>query len=1186
MADLFTGTVDKSSVFNRAPSTENLKKEKDKIVAPPGGNLKDPDASSPDDSFMQAMEAAQEAQEAGMSGDPFIDAIDAGNIDLSNLDYQMSGKDMTLMGKFDRLKFLRSLRKDGRITPSRYITLKRGIALTIEEAALLEAKEIGRPVDPDEIKSDPILMNKYGFMELDAELADSIEELQEAGVDVTAGAPANIRKEVGRQSGEEAKLNALNELRDQGQILHYKPSKLGMIITIPTIDGPQDLLLDELGLDGKDFLDMISEVPGIATNIAAVAGAVIAAPGLAAGGVISLAGLSVISGISYFAGASASDLINRHFTKNQIYALDQIVQKRGPEAAIAAGIDFLLLGGVKIGKGVLQKFIGPVAGSGDLAVKNYLKSIASGKQVIQYNQQGKIIFNKDGSPKMGDIQLTPGLFTQSPTIQRIEGIAEKIPGGADVLKTQKEIIEKQLSELQQRAKGIEPKIEKVDIGAGKTEKKVVYPDAVKTSEEIGEEVSEFASRSLAKDEAIITHQRNVIKTEADQALDNVASSLSSTGSKVVKTKEAGDLIIDGVKKSRNNYVDEYNKIEAKMKELPNYKGDMKLDTTDINSMAKKLEESFPTKTTSTSQTKPPYGNIIETKTILPKQLKGGILDDLKNVNNLSVDQAMKYKKMLQESYSGETIPTEADQLITKIVNGLDNKISEAFVSQGPEVIKTYNRLLRYEANNGGIFTNPIISKILKDGSQAENVIVPAILQGDAAAIRAFETALGADNAILADVKSAAFNEMLRKARSSLGADSTNPQVLSDQISNLPESVQKFLLGKDYKKVKNLLNVLAGERGIVSIEQLSAMGGNLVNKLKKVIALERTAEKNWRNKILKPFLKNEIDETAVNPAEFTRHLLNTGTTDEIIKTMNKFSPGLKENIRKRVIQEILESGRSADADLILKEFASGQTPPHPTLYKALFKIGKGDEALARNKLTAILGNETLDLLEDIAGIQAGRRVTSDVAASAGGLISGSILNNLMNLRLGNAASLVKYRIAAKILSSTGGRAWLTSQKQLPSIGMKTSGISVASKEIFDLVSEEFENEPELKKIAIQALEDNNREYKERAKEDKEYNEKVLQNYKPMEERNVAPTVPVDTAPAPVENKAEAISAPTVNSASRLASAFNPAGMQGMPTGNINPNTMAKGAALFNKPGEITFAAQGGIMNARKPIQRVA
>ena len=41
-----------------------------------------------------------------------------------------------------------------------------------------------------------------------------------------------------------------------------------------------------------------------------------------------------------------------------------------------------------------------------------------------------------------------------------------------------------------------------------------------------------------------------------------------------------------------------------------------------------------------------------------------------------------------------------------------------------------------------------------------------------------------------------------------------------------------------------------------------------------------------------------------------------------------------------------------------------------------------------------------------------------------------------------------------------------------------------------------------------------------------------------------------------------------------------------TGPMNPNTMARGQQLFGGPGEITFAAEGGIMNARKPIQRVA
>ena len=90
--------------------------------------------------------------------------------------------------------------------------------------------------------------------------------------------------------------------------------------------------------------------------------------------------------------------------------------------------------------------------------------------------------------------------------------------------------------------------------------------------------------------------------------------------------------------------------------------------------------------------------------------------------------------------------------------------------------------------------------------------------------------------------------------------------------------------------------------------------------------------------------------------------------------------------------------------------------------------------------------------------------------------------------------------------------------------------------------------------------------------------------------------VDVAPA--EDKVSQM-APTpnisfepspVNQESRLANAniANPVGM--MPTatadtGAMNPNIMARGQQLFGGPGEITFAAQGGIMNARKPMQRV-
>ena len=1201
--NVITGDVDRTRTIpfvNFPAEVINEKKEgEDKISVPESRVVTEAQKdANPDDMFLSTMEKIKkEGETSGTTqGDAFLNLIDSGDVDLNNLDFQYSSKDMDLMGKFDRLNLLRELRKDDRISGSKYISLKSKIPISLEEAAILESQELNRPVDPDEIQNDPLLLNKYGLIELDAQLAESIQELQQAGVDVTAGAPADIRAEVGRFSDEQSKLLALEQLKEDGQILFYKPSKLGMILTVPTAEGPKDILLDEIGFSGKDFLDMTSEIPGVAANIAATAGAVIAAPGLITGGIIGLAGLSVISGLSYFTGSTASDLINRHFSKNQIYAIDQIAKDRGFEAALAAGLDFLLIGGMKIGKGVINKLTGPVAGSGDLAIKNYLKAIAKDKKVIQYDQQGNIIFEKDGvTPKLGDIQLTPGLLTQSTTIQRIEGVTEKIPGGADVLQTQKDIIERQLIELEQRAKGNVPEIVTASQ-AGKTITRVTYksPDDL-TSADVGDKVADFASNELKKKEVAIAMDRNALLTQADEALDGVASSLSSTGN-VVKTKEAGDLVIEAINTSRKNYIDEFNNLTNTMKNIDGYKGDMTIDSSGINKAAKKLEQTFPTKDVESIVPNPrgygPSTTVVESTPILPKQLSGTILDDLKNVKDMTIDQAINFKKILKESYSGETIPTDADNLISKIINNIDFQIQGAIRSQGPDVLQAYNAILAHEASKGGVFTNSVIKKILDGNVEPENIFVKQILQGNEAEIRILTNALGKDNPILNDVKSAAFNEMLRKARSSIGdLDFTNPGTLNAILKELPESTQKFLLGKDYRKVKNILNILATERGLIDIKQLDAMQGPLVTRLRKILALEKTAEKDFKNKFIKPFLRNAIDETEMNPAEFTRYFLRTANPNDITEIMSKFSPELQEQISKRVIQEILESGRSADPDLILKEFASGQTPPHPTLYKALFSFGGGDEKLARQKLSAVFGPEVLKLLEDVAGIRAAQRVTSDVAASAGGLVSGSIVNNLLNLRLGNAASVVKYRIAAKILSSPAGRSWLINQKQLPDFGYKTAGFGVASNEIFDLMKEEFANEPEMLKTSLALLERNNAEYAERLKEDQDYSLMMMEKGGAVDitPRPVEP--PVEVTPSRVRGPEDfqavtgqpASNFANVNTASRLANPnlFAPVDTIGSPTA-----TMAKGQALF--PNSITFGlgmAEGGIVSAAKPKQRV-
>ena len=79
----------------------------------------------------------------------------------------------------------------------------------------------------------------------------------------------------------------------------------------------------------------------------------------------------------------------------------------------------------------------------------------------------------------------------------------------------------------------------------------------------------------------------------------------------------------------------------------------------------------------------------------------------------------------------------------------------------------------------------------------------------------------------------------------------------------------------------------------------------------------------------------------------------------------------------------------------------------------------------------------------------------------------------------------------------------------------------------------------------------------------------------------------TTRAPIMNVDEAvreIPMASVNPVSRLSGANIAAPITD--TGAMNPDTMARGQQLFAGPGEITFAAKGGIMNTKKAFQRVA
>ena len=141
-------------------------------------------------------------------------------------------------------------------------------------------------------------------------------------------------------------------------------------------------------------------------------------------------------------------------------------------------------------------------------------------------------------------------------------------------------------------------------------------------------------------------------------------------------------------------------------------------------------------------------------------------------------------------------------------------------------------------------------------------------------------------------------------------------------------------------------------------------------------------------------------------------------------------------------------------------------------------------------------------------------------------------------------------------------------------------------------EEFENEPELKKIAINQLNIAKEDYEVRAKEDKEYNQKLNEqrsstfDVSPTNQQSLDVTVPLPASGGGEGGGGASVVEPlsfntNVNSASRLASAFIPP----VNVAAVDPSVMERGKQLFNRPGEITFASKGGIMNARKIMQRV-
>ena len=333
---------------------------------------------------------------------------------------------------------------------------------------------------------------------------------------------------------------------------------------------------------------------------------------------------------------------------------------------------------------------------------------------------------------------------------------------------------------------------------------------------------------------------------------------------------------------------------------------------------------------------------------------------------------------------------------------------------------------------------------------------------------------------------------------------------------------KILMGPNY------------EQKVTELQKLMELSNKVENGIVNQAISQKATAKEFTNKIITNAKKGDFG-TANNTLELIEELggfnskLVNDIRNNIMKDLFEQSFKIQDKPGKKMLQEVLDVQKFADNIKKLREDEN------------LVKFFNGDQ------------------LEALTSYEQYSRAVGGNLGVGGELAKAEQTSQLVQKFnvLDTGLTILKYNVLARILSTP---VTAKSLKALTPDGFTSNNLKVLQTALIGLEREAIDNARGYNKFEDQGI----------------VNEYEI---KPKEMGQMAPTPNISFDPSPV------------NQVSRLANAniANPVGMMPTPTadtGPMNMNTMARGQQLFGGPGEITFAAEGGIMNARKPIQRVA
>jgi hypothetical protein len=533
-----------------------------------------------------------------------------------------------------------------------------------------------------------------------------------------------------------------------------------------------------------------------------------------------------------------------------------------------------------------------------------------------------------------------------------------------------------------------------------------------------------------------------------------------------------------------------------------------------------------------------------------KKPKPGLLDgsqsigEILNLKSLIHDEIRKASK--QGTKEGDLLAQNYQSLLNDVDNSLLGGVSEANIEK---------------ANSALSFSNKIQTDIYD--SSVGNLLEYSTTKGNPQIIDAkkFEELMQKGEA--GGIQSSDFLNILNGESAGLQAK------IKDDIARLVDPRTGLLPAKTLERYIQQNEELINQFPELKSQLLDADAAKIL--VEDRLALQARTEKD---------LANYRSNTILSSSDLG---LSNNT---IIK--NVFSSGNVEDKLQAMDNIVTLLNRSDDSGLALQGFQDSVTE---YIFNTIKPTTKGGKKVLSLKSTTDFINDNMDLLTKVYGeesAQMWKEFGDTLVAIEPALLKGNVgaldvfsKQNIFISSLGRILGAKAGSLGAGpplVLAGLGGRA----ANAMLSGKTQAETIRILSRALRDPEFAALLIKPLSDEVDAQILEQLNRFIKD--------DNAVLttsirvgtESFKESGERLTEDT----------EEPQASLSTP-VNSESRLASAnvappLGAVDMAAMPTnpGPANMDTMAKGSQLFSGPREITFAAQGGIMNARKPMQRVA